>query len=164
VSTTATKTATYTDADVAKCMTSVRADLMMIGDSTGGLSEQEARDYADDIEVLAKAGYLEWVDVTLLSYGVEQRAARFTPSADASGWTSSRPGGVRWPRVAGAEVRVVIKWAGGCTPEAKAAIKQKLRISWGPTDVNTDHANLNDNSSRDYASNAFGMRRKDWSS
>ena len=41
----------------------------MIADSTGAWTAQQAADYAHDIEVLAKAGYLAWVDLTAVGWG-----------------------------------------------------------------------------------------------
>ena len=69
---TRTVTATYTAVDIENVARRVKADLIMIADSTGVWTPAEAADYAHDIEELAKAGYLAWVDVTLFSYGVEQ--------------------------------------------------------------------------------------------
>ena len=65
------------------------------------MTEEKAGEYAHDIEVLAKGGYLKYVDVTLFSNGVEVRAARYNVNTEAGDLTSSRPGGVLWPRVSG---------------------------------------------------------------
>ena len=157
-----TKSQTYTDADVAKVVVSVRADLKMIASSSRGLTDKEVNDYADDIETLAKAGYLEWVDIALYDDGVEKQAVRYTTSADASGWTTNRPGGVLWPWVAEPEVQVVIRGTDAYTPEAKASMKPKLKNNWGPSSADTSHSSLNGTGGRNYASNSFGMARKDW--
>lgn len=162
MSQTATKSATYTDADVANVVTPVRADLMMIGDSSGCWSEDEARDYAHDIEQLAKAGYLKHVDVTLLDDGKEVRATRYVVSNDASGWSTSRPGGVLWPRVAKPYGRIVLRYNGNYTAAARAAMKSKLKIDWVTSTADTSHASLASAGGRAYASNAFGMEREDW--
>ena len=75
----------------------------MIADSTRRLDRRKgAADYAHDVEVLAKAGYLKYVDVTLLSNGVEMKAVRFNVDTDAGSLTTNRPGGVLWPKVANA--------------------------------------------------------------
>src|ERR1700685_1471407 len=101
MSQTRTASATYTVADVENVVRRTKADLVMIGDSTGAWTPSEATNYAHDIEVLAKGGYLAWVDVTLLYNGVEVKAVRFEVDTNAGSLTTSRPGGVLWPRVSG---------------------------------------------------------------
>ena len=71
-----TETSTYTTTDVEAVMRRITADLVMIAASTGAITESNAREYAHDIELLAKNGYLDYVDVTLISNGVEQKATR----------------------------------------------------------------------------------------
>jgi hypothetical protein len=90
MSQTRTVSATYTTTDVENVVRRVKADLTMIADSTGAWTAQQAADYAHDIEVLAKAGYLAWVDITLLQHGVEKKATRFNVDTDGSGLTTSR--------------------------------------------------------------------------
>ena len=106
--TTRSVTATYTKVDVENVVRRVKADLNMIADSTGAWASGQAANYAHDIELLAKKGYLKSVDVTLLSNGIEVKAVRFDVNTDAGSWTSNRPGGVLWPRVADANLRVVL--------------------------------------------------------
>ena len=77
MSATATAEKTITDADVTAVMRRVTADLVMIAQSSGSITEPMAREYAHDMEVLAQARYLRIVDVTLLSggeYGTEMMA------------------------------------------------------------------------------------------
>lgn len=159
---TRTATATYTVIDIENVVRRVKADLVMIADSTGGWTPEKANQYAHDIEVLAKAGYLEYVDVTLFSNGIEIKATRFDVDTDAGGLTSSRPGGVLWPRVAGPFLRIVLGYTSAYTAPAKEAMKGKLKISWSPTDADTSHSGLKSTGGRDYASNSYGMQRKDW--
>ncbi|MDF1836054.1 MAG: hypothetical protein P1U62_14415 [Alteraurantiacibacter sp. bin_em_oilr2.035] len=164
MSQTATRTAsaTYTDADVEKVMRRVRADLIMIADSTGVWTSAKAAEYAHDIELLAKYGYLEAVDITLLSHGLEVKAVRFDPNTEAGAWTSSRPGGVLWPRVSGADLRLVLYYADQYTSDAREVMKGKFKISWAPCYDDTSHAGLTASGGRNYASSAFGMQRRDW--
>lgn len=159
---TATKTATYTVADIEKVVTRVRADLMMIGDSTGAWTSEQSRNYAHDVEELAKAGYLTSVDVTLLSNEREVHAAKFVINTDASSWTSNRPGGVCWPRVSNPRLRVILFHSSSYDDAAKNAMKSKLEFNWSPTTEDTSHAGLASQGGRDYASNSYGIQRLDW--
>jgi len=162
MSQTGTKTGTYTVADIEKVVTRVRADLMMIADSTGGWTPAETQNYAHDIEALAKAGYLRKVDVTLLDDGEEVYATQFLITTSASGWTSSRPGGVRWPRVGTPYLRIVLFYNDSYTSAARETMKSKLKIGWSPTNADTTHAGLSSSGGRDYASNSYGIQRLDW--
>lgn len=162
MSQTATKTATYTVADIEKVVTRVRADLIMIADSTGAWTGDTARTYAHDIEELAKEGYLSHVDVTLLNGASEVKAVRYTIKTDASGWTSTRPGGVCWPRVANPRLRVILFYNDSYDDEARRKMDRKLKLGWSPTSEDTSHSGLSRAGGRDYASNGYGMQRMDW--
>jgi len=155
-------TGTYSVVDVEKVVRRVRADLVMIADSTGAWTSEQAGQYAHDVELLAKGGYLNYVDVTLFSNGVEMKATRFDVDTDAGGLTSSRPGGVLWPKVIGPYLRIVLGYTSAYTAAAKEVLKGKLKINWTPIDADTSHSGLRSAGGRDYASNSFGMQRKDW--
>jgi len=159
---TRSQSATYTDADVENVMRRMKADLVMISNSTDTWSEDLACSYAHDIELLAKKGYLAWVDVTLLSYGVEQMAMQYTPNTDASGWTTNRPGAL-WPKVPSARLRIIINHTSAYTTAAEQALKGQLKINWTSTTEDTSHAALTQNGGRDYSSSSYGLARKDWS-
>lgn len=159
---TATGSATYTVVDIENVVRRVKADLVMIADSTGAWTAAKAADYAHDIEVLAKAGYLAWVDVTLFSNGVEIKAVRFEVDTDAGSLTASRPGGVLWPKVPGAYLRIILSYTDAYTSAAREATKGKLKIGWVTSNDDTSHAGLSSSGGRNYASNAYGMQRKDW--
>lgn len=162
MSQTASKSATYTDQDIERVVTRVRADLMMIADSTGGWTADKARDYAHDIEALAKAGYLSNVKVFLYSGGQKIRAARFTIDTDASTWASSRPGGVCWPRVSNPDLRIYLHYTNDYTAAARAKMASKLKIGWTTTSDDTSFTGMSSPGGRDYASNSFGIGRTDW--
>lgn len=159
---TATASATYTVVDIEKVVRRVKADLTMIADSTGAWTVAEAANYAHDIEVLAKAGYLAWVDVTLLSHGIEQKAVRFEVDTEVGSLTTSRPGGVLWPKVSGAHLRIILSYTDAYTSAAREAMKGKLKIGWVTSYDDTSHASLTSSGGRNYVSNAYGMQRKDW--
>lgn len=165
MSATATAEKTITDADVTAVMRRVTADLVMIAQSSGSITEPMAREYAHDMEVLAQARYLRIVDVTLLSggeYGTEMMATRYVPNTAAGGLTSSRPGGVRWPRVPAPYLRVVLTYVDAYDAAARARMASKLKVNWVPCDADTRHLALSATGGRDYVSGAYGMQRRDF--
>ena len=162
MSQTATATATYTTTDIEKVVRRVTTDLVMIADSSGAITGDKARDYGHDIELLAKNGYLKKIDVTLLSSGVEKRAVCYEVNTASGSLTSSRPGGVLWPKVTSPYLRLVLSYTSAYDDAARGKTAAKLKIAWSPTDADTSHSGLASSGGRDYASNSYGMQRKDW--
>ena len=162
MSQTRTASATYTFVDVENVVRRVKADLIMIADSTGAWTSAQVAEYAHDVDALAKNGYLAWVDVTLFSSGVEIKAIRFDVDTNDGSVTTSRPGGVLWPRISDAHLRIILGYTDAYTPAARETMKSKLKIGWVACGDDTSHANLTSSGGRNYVSNAYGMQRKDW--
>ncbi|WP_295751637.1 hypothetical protein [Undibacterium sp.] len=159
-----TYTATYTLADVEKVMLNIKADLIMIADSTKAMTKEKAEKYAHDIELAAKNSYLTAVDVTLLgSLGLEVKAAKyfFQKGDEANG--SSRPGGVRWPETPSGDIRVILHTTDSWKVDGDKVAKMPWKMSWGPTSTNTSHSGLTTSGNRGYSSNGFGANRNDFS-
>jgi hypothetical protein len=163
VSYTVTATRTYTATDIEKVVRRFRADLAMIAQSTTAITEQTARHYADDVETLAKAGYLKKVDLTLFDDTEEVYAAVYTVNAAGEALTSSLPGGVMWSRVANPSLRIVLSYTDSYTGSAEQAMQPKLHLNWIPTNADTSHSTLKLQGGRDYMSNGWAMERKDYS-
>lgn len=158
----ASATHTYTTVDIEKVARRFSADIVMIAQSSAAITEAKAREYAHDVELLAKNGYLKKVDITLLSGTTEIRAAQYIVSTAAGDLTMSRPGGVLWPRVVSPDFRIVLFYTDDYTPEARQGLSGKLKIGWTPTSADTSHSTLSGSGGRDYASNGWGMQRKDF--
>ncbi|BEP66809.1 MULTISPECIES: hypothetical protein [unclassified Variovorax] len=156
-------TETYSVADIEVVMRRVTADLVMIAASTRAITEEKARNWGHDIEVLAKNGYLKKVDLTLLSFGVEQKATCFEVNVVSGDLKMSRPGGVMWPQVPSPELRIVLSYTSDYDDAAREKMSPKLKINWVPSTADLSHSTLVANTSRDYASNGYGMQRKDFS-
>lgn len=156
-------TETYSVADIEVVMRRVTADLVMIASSTRAISEERARDWGHDIEILAKSGYLKKVDLTLLSFGVEQKAICFEVNTASGDLTTSRPGGVMWPQVPSPELRIVLSYTQAYDDAARGKMSERLKINWVPSKVDLSHSTLTTNASRDYVSHGYGMQRKDFS-
>jgi hypothetical protein len=163
MSRTHTATSTYSVADIEVVMRRVTADLIMIASSTGAVTEAKALDWAYDIELLTKNGYLKMFDLTLLNAGIEKKATRFEVSKQSGELTMSRPGGVLWPRFPNPKLRVVLYYTTAYNAAAKEKMKGKLRIGWVPSSADTSHSTLKAGAGRDYVSNGYGMQRKDFS-
>jgi hypothetical protein len=159
---TASASQTYTTLDIEKVVRRFTADLLMIAQSTGALDESSAKNYAGDIELLARKGYLSSVDVTLISNGIELRAVRYTVNSSAGELETSRPGGVLWPRTPSGTVRIILYHTASYDAAAEAALAPKLKIGWVATTADTSHLSIAASGNRDYASNGWAMQRKDW--
>lgn len=159
---TVTQTYTYTTIDIEKVVRRFTADLVMIAQSTGAVTETKARQYAHDVEALAKEGYLRKVDLTLFSDAVEQRAATYEVNTASGDLTMSRPGGVLWPRVANPYLRIILFYTSDYDDAAKERMRDELEIAWSPTKDDTSHQALSRQGGRDYSSNGWGMQRLDY--
>ena len=153
MSATRTATATYTTVDIENVVRRMKADLAMIADSTGAWTAATAADYAHDIELLAKKGYLAWVDVTLFSGAAEIKAVRYDVDADAGSLSTSRPGGVLWPKVLWPRLRIIIGYTDDYDDQARQAISGRLRIAWATSYDDTSHSSLSGGGGRNYISN-----------
>lgn len=156
------RTSTYSAVDVDNVVRRFRADLMMIVDSSKAMTVSEAEDYLHDIGILARGGYLRWVDVTLLASGIEIRATKYEVDTDAGELVCSRPGGVLWPNVASGRLRIVISHASTYDADAESKTKGRLRKNWTDNLEDISHSGLKAGGGRDYSSNSYGMKRKDW--
>lgn len=156
-------TSTYTVADVEKVMRSVKADLIMIAGATKAMTEDDASNYAHDIEVLAKKNYLDFADVTLMNGSSEIRAIKYEFQTEgASG--AERPGGVLWPltpKAQGGWIRIHLRYSDTSSVEKRAELP--LKISWVPASTDISHKDLTSSAGRGYSSNGFGTNRKDFS-
>lgn len=153
---------TYTYTDITTVMRRFTADIIMIAQSSGAITEQKARDYAHDAEELAKKGYLKKVDVTLLDAGAEVCATQYTVNLSSGDLSMSRPGGVKWPRVNSPHLRIILSYTSAYDAAAKEVMKKRLKINWMPTIEDTNHSSLKSSGNRDYAKNGWGMQRQDF--
>lgn len=157
----ATQSTSYTYADIEAVVRRITADLVMIASSSEAVTETKAREWAHDIELLAKNGYLKFADVTLLSYGVEQRATRFHVNESGS-LANQRPGDARWPKVPSAHLRIVLSYNSSYTQQAQEQMSGKLKMNWTTSYDDISHSQLTQSGGREYSSNSYGMERKDY--
>lgn len=156
-------TNSYTVADIEKVMRSVKADLIIIATTTKAMTEDEASNYAHDIELLAKKDYLKYADVTLMNGTSEVRAIKYEFQNEGATGTE-RPGGVTWPLMPkdkGGWIRIHLRYTDSSSAEKRADLP--LKISWVPSSTDTSHKDLTSSAGRGYSSNGFGTNRKDFS-
>jgi len=158
---TTTQTTTYTTTDIEAVVRRITSDLVMIASSSGAVTEGRAREWANDIELLAKNGYLNYVDLTLLSHGVEQKATRFYVNESGT-LANDRPGDARWPRVAGAHLRIVLNHHNTYDQQAQEKFAGRMKISWTTSNDDISHSWLTQSGGREYSSNGYGIQRKDY--
>ena len=159
---TASATHTYSTVDIENVVRRFSADIKMIAQSSGAITEATAATYVHDVELLAKNEYLREVDITLLDGTKEVKAANYIVNNESGELTTSRPGGVLWPKVDNPDFRIVLFYTSKYTAAAKESFRSKLKIGWTPTNVDTSHSTLTSSGGRDYVSNGFGMQRKDF--
>jgi hypothetical protein len=157
-------TETYSIADIETVMRRVTADFVMIAASTKAITEEKARSWAHDVELLSRNGYLKGVDLTLFSSSVEVKATSFTVNTESGNLSTSRPGGVMWPSVPYPYLRIVLIYSAAYDDKAREKMQSKLLENWVPSNVDTGHATLTASATRDYVSHGYGMQRKDFTS
>lgn len=162
MSQTFSSTETYSVSDIEIVMRRVTTDLVMIAGSTGAITEEKARTWGHDIELLCKFGYLKMVDLTLLSSGIEKRATRYEVNTQSRELIMNRPGGVLWPKLPNPELRIVLYYTDAYDTTAKENMRGRLKVSWVPSSADTSHSSLRTIAGRDYASNGYGMQRRDF--
>lgn len=167
--TSGTYTVEYTVADIKRVLGNFAADLaMMISSSAvAGWSRSEIDQTVADLVAFADNGYLSAIDVTLSNGYSEVRAARYTTSTAAQGWSSDRPGDSLWPKTPGGSLRLTAVMSSTWSREPdsqKAAFVSELNGSWPDSDRDLSHRYLVARSDRRYASNAFGIERQTYGS
>ena len=162
----ATYTSTYTVVDIENVLRKFKTDLTMIVESTRAIDIHSAQDIAADILTLAKDGYLKDVDITLIHNGSEVRATRYSVTQQRGDLMAGRPGGVTWPYLQGASLRIVIRYTAAweaLTDQYRRSVRQRLKRSWTTSYDDLSHSALLASGDRNFTSNAYGMTRKDYS-
>ena len=162
MSTSQTKTQTFTKEDVTKVIKNLTTELKMIASSTKASNESKVSDYGHDVEYLAQRGYLRMVDVTLMDGTKEVIAAQYEVREDSKDLVASKPSDAMWPRVTSPFLRIVLTYKATYSAEARAITSPKLRIEWSSSDADLSHPTLTSEKGHDLASNNYGLTRKDF--
>lgn len=161
MSATTVETSTYSTSDIEIVMRKFSTDLQMIAESSGAMSKEEVAKYVHDICMLAKEGYLSFVDLTLLDCGIEVKAVNYIVNTQAADLEPSRAGGVIWPRATTPRLRIVL----GETPKMKSEPinPSRLKLSWVASLDDISHSRLTSTGGRSFVSSGYGLDRKDYS-
>ena len=168
MSTTATRTTTYTIADIRKVVENFGADFSMMSQSTGLRTADNVAKVVADLKTLAEHGYL--LDVTLYlvdTAKVKIRVAHYKVSQSASGWKCDRPGDGLWPKTPGGELRVLAnvkdEWSNMSSADRQEFIRDNgMNFPWSPADWDTSLIGLTSSAGQKYSSNGYGWERTNY--
>jgi hypothetical protein len=163
---TESETQTYTVADIGKVIDCVAADLDMNAQSTGLLSRDSVKRYAEDVKLMAEKGYLFEANIVLEDASGEViRAAKYEVSTDASTLTARRPGNNLWPRTPGGELFMVVrysqKWQ-NLTDSQRLNFRQTLSVGWSTINTDLSFPSLTRSADRNYVSNGWGVSKSNF--
>lgn len=165
---TGTRTTTYTVADIRKVVENFAADYSMIGQSTGLRTREQIEAMVSDLNTLAKYNYLIAVTVFLLDKdGNKVQVAVYKVSDSAVGWKSDSPGDALWPKLEGSSLRVIATltnawWSMSETDKSAFISTHSLNSPWALTDMDTSLSGLTSSAGQKYASNGYGWERTNY--
>jgi hypothetical protein len=168
MSTTGTQTQTYTVVDIRKVLDHFAADLTMISQATGLWSAAEVANIVSDLKQFAEEGYLTRINLILKDKaGSVIKAAVYQVDSSAVGWTSERPGNNLWPRTPDGTLTLVAslnqKWWDMQDAGREDFIKShSLQSKWPVSSEDTSFSGLTASSGQRYASNGYGLARKNF--
>lgn len=154
---------TYTTADIGKVFDCFAADFDMCAQSTGLRSRENVRRVSADVKAMAQRGYVSVLDLCLEdASGNIIRAAKYVVSTNASLWTAQRPGNNLWPSTPNGALKPVVTYTQAwqsLTGTQQSSFMATLNESWVDSEIDTSFPNLTQSADRDYASNAYGLRK-----
>ncbi len=164
MSTSGTKTTTYTIADIRKVVENFAADFSMMAQATGLRTRENVQGIVADLNAFANAGYLEQVTLVLKdSVGTEIRGAVYKVSESAVGWKSDSPGNNLWPYTPGGKLNVTATLSSSWwSKDDKEAFIAPLNGTW-PSGTGASLAGMSSSSGQKYASNGYGWERTNYS-
>jgi len=169
MSSTGTRTTTYTVADIRKVVENFAADFSMMAQATGLRTRESVAATVADLNVFAEYGYLVSVTLFLLDKdGNKIRVAVYKVSDSAAGWKSDSPGNNLWPKTEGGALWVLgtfsDEWWNKTDAEKEAFVKARgLNSPWSKTDKDTSLNGLTSSAGQKYASNGYGWERTNYS-
>jgi hypothetical protein len=169
MSTSASQTKTFTKADIRKVIENFSADFFMIVEATGLHSRDYVAKITHDLNIFAEFDCL--IQVMLLlkdKNGKKLKAAVYTVSNSAIGWSADRPGNNLWPRTTDGTLSVIATMTSAWnnkTESQKADFVKNYSLNWAWSASTSDSSvmGLSSASAQQYASNGYGWERKNYS-
>ena len=162
---TTTRTTTYTVTDVRRVLASFAADYSMIVQATATHSTTHIESTVADLTIFAVHEMLLAVQIVLLDKNdVPIRAAQYTVSTTASGWTNREPGNNLWSKIPGTHLRLIATlsnawWDKSRTEKVRFRERTGLQGAWGLTTIDTSFRGMSRAVDRHYTSSAYGMEK-----
>jgi hypothetical protein len=121
-----------------------------------------------DIKILAEGGYLQFVDICLLSHNpqhknrIEQKAYRFEMNAAGKKVKTNRPNSVFISQDDKSQpaLRIVLKYTPQFTRDAQIDLESQLFAGWKAAYCDITHSPLRADIDRDYSCNGYAIQRK----
>jgi HORMA domain-containing protein len=137
----------------------------MIAQSTATHSVAHVERTVADLTIFAVQDMLHVVEIVLLdTKDVPMRAAQYTVSTTASGWTNQEPGNNLWPKILGTRLLVIATlsdawWVMSDAAKARFRERTGLQGTWDITSIDTSFSGLGRTVDRRFASNGYGMEK-----
>lgn len=165
---TSTRTTTYTVADIRKVVENFAADYSMIAQSTELRTRDQVAATVHDLTTFANNGYLISVTVFLLDKnGNKLEVVAYNVSESASGWKTGDPGNALWPKIEGSYLRIIATlsdawWNKTDSERADFVKNNSMNSPWAKTDMDTSLTGLISSAGQKYASNGYGWERTNY--
>jgi hypothetical protein len=158
-----TFTDTYNRDDIRRVHASFAADYKIVAEWTELHDRAFVAKTVEQIKALATEQYLSQVHLHLKSStGVIREAAVYRVSANASSWSSDRPGDLYWDVQKGDGLYIIVyfsqKWL-DLSPLKKQAFAAIHMPDWGTSDFDGNYGTMTQRVDRRYASRAYGLER-----
>jgi Bacterial HORMA domain family 1 len=164
---TVTLTHSFNRDDIRRVYASFAAEYKIAAEWTGLHTPALVTKTIEQIKAIAEEQYLQEVHMQLQTQtGAVRNAAVYRVSANASGWSSDRPGDIYWQSYAGDSLQLIIyftkKWWEE-TQSKRDAFTSLHMPGWGVSDFDGNYGAMTTSSGRRYASAGYGMERTDYS-
>ena len=153
-----TSTQTYTKTDIRRAFENFQADLLMLSLRTQAMEVACVDKYAHDILLMAQNKCLKSVHIQLCDRSgklikIHKYSVKENLLSD-----SQRPGENKWPCLPDGKLNIIIEYSDLQKIE-KLEQSGELEISWGTSGISTDYSEMQEESSRFYSSNGYGLQR-----
>lgn len=149
-------------ADRKKILSSIGADLKMLASKTEKMEIEECEKYISDFDQFLEGDYLKEISIVLDRQNSVIKAKKYFIKSFVGSGRDDFPGDNNWDDLNGDGLHCVIsytdKWH-NLPQEEKTSIKEKMKIRWSCSEVDTDFPNLSGSSDKYYSGNSVRIER-----